>query len=440
MGFSYFSVASISISICVLWPFKSFARDTLIQQNTLSKIPLSTCDRPFHFVDKASAEFCQEQVVRLKNISHDDEFFSMGFIQNQRSIKNIMVQFNQDETPISEHLTQIKGQIFYSHRDHLFWGNFVNKTIGRILELKSVGSIEAFCKSIPIAVEQFALQFGFTKRNVATKYHDHCFRMRKDLRLDWFGNQLSMKDYIFVVAPTNYAFSGWTDSGNSTFIFIQPESTWGDLATAIIHEIAVGMDGKMFRGPMDDMLFYQMSSDFDEDNFAEFKELVGRSFVPAISYTFSAMRANRMMSAAIKEIAGQTPIVENESLEQEFRRIFAIMKTKFKYAQQSELLQSERLKNVAYLQALKYPDVDGAVEYIFKSKAKFPFGLQNDEIDFVTYITTPRIGLRTANTTGSNGPGCGYCGGSFKPEIEDSWNSVWNRLLNPLQPGSEYDR
>lgn len=409
-----------------------------IDSGLTGKINLNTskikCENPIDFIKKETAQQCQSEFSKSHSLTEINEIFSKSYIDGQRKLKKMMVGFNQDGISVVDQFPQLNSAAQYYHRDNIYWGYIINTLIAHILDLKSVGSKERFCKSLPLATEQFALQYGFTKTSIAKINHQKCFAKNPNAPISWFGNQLSMKDYLVIAVEERFPYSGWTDSSNTTYLFIKPSTTWGDLVTAIIHEIAVGMDGKMFRGPMDDMLYYQMSGDFDEESFVELRGLVERSFVPTLSYTFSAMRANRIMLEAIKEVSGNDDIIETESPDIEFRRIFNIMKSNIKTFESPEQTHS-----LAQIQAAKYIDIDTAADFILKSKTQYPFGQNQEPIDFLTYMATPRIGKRTGNTTGSNGPGCGYCGGSFKPTIEETWNTKWKQITATPNSGGHYE-
>ncbi len=42
----------------------------------------------------------------------------------------------------------------------------------------------------------------------------------------------------------------------------------------------------------------------------------------------------------------------------------------------------------------------------------------------------PVLSFTAYENLGNNGPGCGYCGGSFAPETKENWEKTWNKLLS----------
>jgi hypothetical protein len=335
-------------------------------------------------------------------------------------------------TSFENNFPDLKNAARLNHLDNTYLQSFIDQALKQIFSLKSLRDTNILCKVLPIQFEQFGLQFGITSRSLADSLFLECLKKNPYAIKSFFGNQIAMKEYIFIKSPVGFPFSGWTDTANTTYLFINDNTTWGDVVLAMIHELAIGMDSKMNL----DYIRFLMQQGPGAYLIEDWQNLFKISTLPEISYAFSAMRANRIMHLAITEIVGQGTIEINQedTLENEFTQLVHSMQAWHLRSSENSVAAAYKTGIVNQVRAA-YPDINDAIKIIVNSKEQYSIANEEDEMDFLTFMAKPLIGSKSFDTMKANGPGCGYCGTSYSPEIIQTWNKKWETQFSPLING-----
>lgn len=435
----------------------------------------STCS-PYHYFENTSA--CSFQ----KNTSLPHSVLPPSIrnykVDHLKEKKKLMAQITGAPTSIEDAFPNLSASKKTANQDsssnqqnHIeftSWQIIIDKSFSHFFKLKSLANINTLCKSLPLSSEQFAIQLGVSD-GLAEKIHSQCLTINPQAQTDFFGNQIANKFYIFVKLDENFPedknfpFTGWTDAANTTYLFIRPTTTWGDLELALIHELAIGMDSKkQLSWPHFISLFSpKISVPITYNIEKQWSKLFNMSLLPEIQYAFTAMRANRIMKMAFDEVRQKnansevistksnfissfistfstsssenqsTTDKERESLVEEFQ-FFVEQAKSWKIPQGAETPVT-RMQNtfLNHIKA-KYPNLDEAVKTVIDEKTKIIFHEENnrdEKVDFFIYMATPLFGKKSNQTFRAGGPGCGYCGGSYKEEDIDQWNNFWDQKI-----------
>jgi hypothetical protein len=394
----------------------------------LTRQQSQTCLPSDYFVQQKTLQCPQ---YPLSKLAENDKISSTEVLTSRRNLKE-SVKGLVGATSLENNFPDLKNAASLNHLNNSFLQNFVDQALKQIFSLKSLRDANILCKVLPMEAEQFGLQFGITSRSVADSLFMECLKKNPDAIKSFFGNQIALKEYIFVKSPVGFPFSGWTDTANTTYLFINDKTTWGDVVLAMIHELAIGMDSKM---NFDYIRFLKLQGP-GASPIEDWKNLFKITTLPEISYAFSAMRANRIMHLAIAEIAGQPTIDTNQdvSLEKEFTELVHSMQAWNLPSDNNTFVGAYRSRIINLARA-SYLDIDEAINTIVNSKEKYEVANEEEEMDFLTFMTKPLIGSKSFDTMKANGPGCGYCGTSYSPETIQTWNKIWETQFSPLING-----
>lgn len=420
---------------------------------------------PYDYFDSSHSSAC----ISLKNQISTYKINPERSIYHKK-IKAAVSEFLASPKSLQDAFPQLPHDIIQqNHLEFPAWQLIIDKSIHHIFNLKSLRNENYLCKGIPLVSDQLALQLGISD-SLARKIHDQCREMSPRGSGSYFGNQLGTKFYVFVKLNKNltegdyFPFTGWTDEANTTYLFIRPSTTWGDLELALIHELAVGMDSKGLHGMVQFVSAYPTASVPEDSTVGdEWPLLFYISQLPEIRYTFVTMRANRVMKMAFDEVNKKqlnyesknkkfNPITEffkkysyNEDLESRRESLVGEFKNLVKQTKtwETPLASSDSPMRSIMSVSLdkirnKFPHIktlEDALNAIIKSKTKVLLYSGGPEVDFLTYMSMPLFGQKSVQNFLSHGPGCGYCGGSNKEEEIEKWNRFWDQAitLEPIQ-------
>lgn len=352
--------------------------------------------------------------------------------------------------------------------------NIIDKTIQVIYDLPNSSNQFGFCSTIPAllnfefnfdlsqnlslhknetnnqnasedlnpSIEFYRKQLGVSTPEIARKIYLQCLE-RGSIKTP-FGTQLLKKNYVFVkVSDPDFFLSGWTNnvisSGrgvNLTHLFIKPKTTWGDLVLAIIHEMYITNDSKLFINYGDIAHKYKKTDKSSCPQFStgscvvtyniknESNKMLRMASLPEIAYTFSIMRAKEIERKVLSELTRTS--ITRPDLREEFEKIYSKIPQYIDTTGKDSLLDID----IDYSATAKeqFPDLEAAKKYILDANNKFILP-DNSEVDFVEFMSTPEFALRSHEVL-STGPGCGYCGGAFAPEIKNDWDQYWQSIFN----------
>lgn len=388
-----------------------------------------TC-QPSDYLNSQKISLCTQSPT-LK-LSETDKISSTEVLASRRNLK-VSIKSMLGASSLETNFPDLKNAARLNHLDDPFLQIFIDQALKQIFSLKSLRDANILCKVLPLESEQFGLQFGFSSRSLADSLYMECLRKNPDAIKSFFGNQIAMKEYIFVKSPVSFPFSGWTDTANTTYLFINDNTTWGDVALAMTHELAIGMDSKMHLDYIRFLTLQGPGAYLVED----WQNLFKISLLPEIAYAFSAMRANRIMQLAFAEITGQSKLDTNQddSLENEFTQLVHSMQSWQLPSNDNSVVGAYKTGIINQVRA-EYPDINEAIKIIVNSKEKYSLANDEDEMDFLTFMAKPLIGSKSFETHKANGPGCGYCGTSYSPETIQTWNKKWETQFSPLTNGA----
>lgn len=416
---------------------------------------------PYHYFGSSSA--CASLKSQASASMTNPEIMKI-----HKDYKAKLAAFLGAATSLQEAFPRLSHVMQQNHLEFPAWQLIIDRSLHHIFHLKSLKNENYLCKGLPQEPVQLGLQLGISI-SLAHQIHEKCKEINPNGSGEYFGNQVNTKFYIFVkldqklIEDKNFPFTGWTDAANTTYLFIRPSTTWGDLELALIHELAIGMDSKGLHGVAQFTLAYPTASvPIGSKIEEEWPPLFNMNRLPEIQYALAAMRANRIMQMAFDEInqkesnsearANDSNFVTSifsvlfsskdselknetkESLIKEFRNFVEQAKTwelpKTLSDSPMNVLQQTSLTEIKNMFP-KIKTLEDVINAIVESKEKILLYSGGPEVDFLTYMSTPLFGKKSNQTFLSNGPGCGYCGGSNKKEDIEKWNNFWDQKIDP---------
>jgi hypothetical protein len=284
------------------------------------------------------------------------------------------------------------------------WQNAINILLKNIYTSNQNENLlkNFLCKSIHHE-SQISRTLGITDPEVVRKIYTQCLNHMGYLTE---SNQYLTKFYVIVKIEEDdkFPYTGWTSESNITFLFIKKNTTWADLTASLIHELAVVTDSKSSHN--------HFWTDRDDQKI----KLILSTQCTAIKSALITLRANKLMMAGLgKTIFPIQDAIQRDQDKENFKSLVNLYSNWNNYS--NETLSAGEYK-------YNCNQLDKIADDIVNSKIELRT-IQGEVVkDFFNYLTTPEIASKSIYSHGAHGPGCGYCGGSNKPEgIDTEWNA-----------------
>jgi hypothetical protein len=348
-------------------------------------------------------------------------------------IENIFLSFD-------EMFPDLKNNFRISHSQNQQLKNIIDIIIQTIYALPQSSDNSGFCAALPSNASIYQRQLGVSTVEIASKIYQSC-KDRGAVRSTQ-GTQIFEKKFVFVkIENDSFLLSGWSNNINTSYLFIKPKTTLGDLVLAIVHEMYISQDPKLFETSISmNLRFLRKNSgscssitdeecSFEFDSHSESHQLLLKADLPEVAFTFATMRGNEMERRVLNEILNLENPIERPELKIEFSKIFDQLPATIKQSQQVSLFN----QNSLLIRAAKKRYLNEGLEEIKKYFVDFSHNFilpDGSETDFMLYMATPEFSLYSFEKTTATGPGCTYCGGSYTPEVKQKWEQRWSEITN----------